>query len=253
MPGDTEVSATTHADATYWQCVARVGLQVAKALEYAHEQGILHRDIKPANLLLDHHGTVWVTDFGLAKVSQEDNLTQTGDIVGTLRYMAPEAFRGKYEIRSDIHGLGLTLYEMISLRPAFDAVDRSTLMKQVSSGEIPRLRTVKSNVPRDLETIVMKSLEHESIHRYTSAQQMAEDLQSFLDDKPIRARRTSTIERAWRWSRRNPALAASLTALAGLLVFLRWQANWWPEDKRRWQHGNPPLEKRRAGRSTFQT
>ena len=220
LPGDDELSSVTDSDVAYWQCVARIGLQVAEALNYAHEQGVLHRDIKPANLLLDNHGTVWVTDFGLALVDEEDKLTRTGDIVGTLRYMPPEAFRGKYEARSDIFGLGVTLYEMITLRPAFDAADRSTLMRQVTSGEIPRLRKVNPSVPRDLETIVMKSVEHEPAHRYATGKEIAEDLQRFLDDKPIRARRASRFERAWRWSRRNPALAASLAAVAALLVFL---------------------------------
>ena len=220
LPGEAEVSSVAYSDTAYWQCVARLGLQIADALEYAHGQGILHRDIKPANLLLDHHGTVWVTDFGLAKVGQEDRLTQTGDIVGTLRYMAPEALQGEYEKRSEIYGLGLTLYEMVALRPAFDAIDHSTLMQQVTSGVILRLSKARRNVPRDLETIVMKALEHEPAHRYATGRQLAEDLQRFLDDKPIRARRASGIERAWRWSRRNPALATSLVVVAGLLLFL---------------------------------
>lgn len=220
LPGDTEVSSATHSDAAYAQCVARLGLQVALALEYAHAQGILHRDIKPSNLLLDHHGTVWVTDFGLARVGEEDRLTRTGDVVGTLRYMPPEALHGKYEVPSDIFGLGLTLYEMFALRPAFDAVDRTSLIRQVASGEIPRLRKINPRVPRDMETIVMKAVEHEPAHRYASGRQMAEDLQRFLEDKPIRARRASSVERVWRWSRRNPALAASLATVTALLLFL---------------------------------
>jgi WD40 repeat protein/serine/threonine protein kinase len=219
-PGNRDVSSVMRSETVYWQCVTRVGLQVAEALEYAHRQGVLHRDIKPANLLLDHDGTVWVADFGLAKVGQEDRLTQTGDIVGTLRYLAPEAFHGKCDVRSDVYGLGLTLYEMATLRPAFDAIDSSALMRQVAAGGISRLRKVSPGVPRDLETIVMKALEREPAHRYTTAQHMADDLQRFLDDKPIRARRSSNMERGWRWSRRNPALATSLTVVAALLVFL---------------------------------
>ncbi len=105
---------------TYWQSVASIGVQVAEALEYAHKQGIHHRDIKPSNLLLDTQGTVWVTDFGLAKADDQQNLTHTGDILGTLRYMPPEAFEGKTDAKSDVYSLGLTLYEMLAFRPAFD-------------------------------------------------------------------------------------------------------------------------------------
>ncbi len=96
--------------------MARIGLQVAEALAYAHQQGILHRDIKPANILLDTQGTAWVTDFGLAKADDSAELTNQGDIVGTLRYMAPERFGGRADARSDVYGLGLTLYEMLTLR-----------------------------------------------------------------------------------------------------------------------------------------
>ena len=107
-------------DSRYWRSVARVGLQVAQALEYAHNQGIFHRDIKPSNLLLDGQGTVWVADFGLAKAVEGEDLTHTGDIVGTIRYMAPERFHGQCDGRSDIYALGLTLYEMVGLCPAFE-------------------------------------------------------------------------------------------------------------------------------------
>src|SRR5439155_5440490 len=104
--------------------VARIGLQVADALAYAHAQGTLHRDVKPSNLLLDVRGTVWVTDFGLAKRSDQDNITQTGDILGTLRYMPPEAFEGQADHRSDLYSLGLTLYEFLALQPAYDEKDQ---------------------------------------------------------------------------------------------------------------------------------
>src|SRR5262249_44175461 len=107
---------------TYWQSVAQIGVQVAEALEYAHKEGIQHRDIKPSNLLLDTRGTVWVADFGLARADHEDHLTETGDVVGTLRYMPPEAFEGFADKRGDIYSLGLTLYELLTLQPAFVAV-----------------------------------------------------------------------------------------------------------------------------------
>src|SRR5262249_43525856 len=113
LPGQTEPSALSESGHQYWQSVARVGMQVADALAHAASQGVLHRDIKPSNLLLDDTGNVWVTDFGLAKADDGDNLTHTGDIVGTLRYMAPERFSGQGDLRSDVYALGLTLYEML--------------------------------------------------------------------------------------------------------------------------------------------
>ena len=115
--------------------VARVGAQVADALAYAHAQGVLHRDIKPANLLLDLKGTVWVTDFGLAKAKESDNLTREGEIVGTVRYMAPERFDGAGDHRADIYALGLTLYEMLTLRPAFDAENQAQADRAGGAGE----------------------------------------------------------------------------------------------------------------------
>src|SRR5262249_3745611 len=120
---------------TYWQSVARIGIQVADALEYAHRQGILHRDTKPSNLLQDTTGTVWVTDFSLAKANDQQDLTHTGDILGTLRYMPPEAFDGNSDARGDVYALGLTLYELLALRPAFDEKERNRLIKQVTTAE----------------------------------------------------------------------------------------------------------------------
>jgi len=134
--------------------VARIGVQVAEALAYAHAQGILHRDIKPSNLLLDRNGTVWVADFGLAKGIGADDLTHTGDIVGTVRYLAPERFEGAGDARADIYALGLTLYELLALRPAYEEKDRANLICQVTQEEPPRLRKLNRKVPLDLETIV---------------------------------------------------------------------------------------------------
>jgi serine/threonine protein kinase len=195
--------------------VARVGLQVAQALGYAHAQGVLHRDIKPSNLLHDIQGTVWVADFGLAKsMTGADDLSNEGDVLGTLRYMAPERFRGEADARSDLYALGLTLYELLTLRPAFDQEDRDRLIHQVTTGVPPRPRTLNPEIPRDLETIVLKAIEHEPARRYQDADELADDLQRFLADRPIRARPVGAIERAWKWSRRKPAIAGLLAALA---------------------------------------
>jgi serine/threonine protein kinase len=124
----------------YARSVARIGLQAAEGLAYAHEQGILHRDVKPSNLLLDAHGIVWITDFGLAKATTDSDLTHTGDIIGTVRYMAPERFHGHCDARSDVYALGLTLYEMLAKRPAFDEADRGKLIRQVTDTEPAPLR-----------------------------------------------------------------------------------------------------------------
>jgi serine/threonine protein kinase len=196
-------------------------VQVAGALAYAHQDGVLHRDIKPSNLLLDARGHVWVADFGLAKAAGGDDLTHTGDIVGTLRYMAPEAFEGRADARSDVYALGLTLYELVALRPAFTESDHHRLIKQVTTEEPPRLAKVEPRLPRDLATILHKAINKEPARRYPTAETLGEDLQRFLEDRPIKARPASALELGWRWCRRNPALASLiaavvLVALAGL-------------------------------------
>jgi serine/threonine protein kinase/WD40 repeat protein len=219
LPGQSETSTLTESGRQYWQSVARIGMQVADALAHAANQGILHRDIKPSNLLLDETGNVWVTDFGLAKAETDgDNLTQTGDIIGTMRYMAPERFNGQGDLRSDVYSLGLTLYELLTLRAAFGAADRNKLVKQVMHDEPVRPRKLNPAVPRDLETVVLKAIARDPAHRYQTPAEMAADLKRFVEDRPVRARRVSEAEKFWRWCRRNP-LPASL--LAGIvLVFL---------------------------------
>jgi serine/threonine protein kinase/WD40 repeat protein len=204
-------------EAEYHRGVARLGLQVAEALTYAHKQGILHRDVKPSNLLLDLQGTVWVTDFGLAKAEGSDELTHTGDIVGTLRFMAPERFEGKSLPQSDVYALGVTLYEMLTLRPAFDDTNKAKLIDRALHELPPAPRKIEPRIPRDLETVVLKCLAKAPEERYATAEALAEDLRRFLADRPIRARRTPWHERAWRWCRRNPVVAA-LTAAVLLLV-----------------------------------
>jgi eukaryotic-like serine/threonine-protein kinase len=206
----------------YWQSVAHIGRQVADALDYAHKQGVLHRDIKPSNLLLDLRGTVWVTDFGLAKVSgpgaEGDNLTHTGDILGTLRYMPPEAFNGRSDARGDIYSLGLTLYEMLILRPAYQEKGRHKLIKQVTTEEPVALDRVNEQIPRDLVTIIHKAIDREPSRRYATAVDFASDLQRFLDDEPILARRQTQLERCVRWARHNPGIAALGAILTAVLV-----------------------------------
>src|SRR5262249_37178316 len=120
-------SLASQSESQFYRSVARVGVQVAEVLAYAHEQGVVHRDIKPSNLLLDTRGTVWITDFGLAKAEGTEELTSPGDIVGTIRYMAPERFAGQGGPRSDVYSLGTTLYELLTLNPAFEDTQRVRL------------------------------------------------------------------------------------------------------------------------------
>ncbi len=210
--------STARSESQYYRSVARVGLQVAQALAYAHGEGILHRDIKPSNLLMDAKGVVWVTDFGLAKAEGSDGPTQTGDIVGTLRYMAPERFDGWSDPRSDVYALGATLYELLTLRPLFEDANRARLIERVSHEGPIAPRKIDRRIPRDLETIVLKALAKEPAGRYATAAAMAEDLQRFADDKAILARRSTLPERLVRWARHNKAIATSLGVIAGLLI-----------------------------------
>jgi eukaryotic-like serine/threonine-protein kinase len=204
-------------NAAYYRSVARVGLQVAEALAYSNKQGILHRDIKPSNLLIDLQGTVWVTDFGLAKADGDD-LTHTGDIVGTIRYMAPERFDGRSLPQSDVYSLGLTLYEMVAHRPAYEAANRAKMVEQVLHAMPAPLRRADPHVPRDLETIIRKAIAKDPADRYPTADAFAEDLRRFLTDRAVLARRATPLETAWRWCRRNPAVAGLLATVAVLLV-----------------------------------
>jgi serine/threonine protein kinase len=206
-------------DRERFRWVAEVGLQVADALHYAHSQGVIHRDIKPANLLLDPQGKVWITDFGVAHWAEEEELTGAGDVVGTLRYMAPEQLNGEADPRSDVYSLGLTLYELLTLRPAFEDISRTRLLRQITDGQLAHLRTLCPEIPRDLDTIVAKAIAREAKDRYATAAELADDLRRWLEDLPIRARRVGTAERLWRWGRRNRTVAAlAAVALASLVT-----------------------------------
>jgi serine/threonine-protein kinase len=202
----------------YAKSVAQLGVQVAEALEYAAGQGVLHRDVKPSNLLLDVWGTVWLTDFGLAKATGNPDLTRSGDLLGTLCYLAPERFKGRADVRSDVYSLGLTLYEMLALRPAFDGHDQAELVQRITTAEAPRLDRLNPQLPPDLVTIVHKAMAKEPGDRYQTARALAEDLRRFLDDRSIVARRVGLPEQVWRWCRRNPSTAALLAG--GLLLVM---------------------------------
>ena len=198
---------------------AEVGVQVAEALAYAHGQGVIHRDIKPSNLLMDAQGTVWVTDFGLASDSSDSmTLTDTGDLLGTLRYLAPERLHDRGDARADVYGLGATLYELVCGKPAFNETDRPALLHQILNQGPPRPRLLRPGMEVDLETIILKAMARDPDHRYATAGELAEDLRRFLQDRPILARRAHPLELVGRWCRRNKMVASLLAALA--FVFL---------------------------------
>jgi serine/threonine protein kinase/Tfp pilus assembly protein PilF len=199
--------------------VTRLGVQIAEALDHAHTRGILHRDIKPANLLLDGQGQIWIADFGLAQIQGNPGLTLTGDVLGTLRYMSPEqalARRVVIDGRTDVYSLAATIYEFLTLRPAIDGQDRQEILRRIAQEEPPPPRTLNPAVPRDLETILMKAMAKEPAGRYSTAREMAEELQRFLEQKPILARRPSLLDHAAKWARRHHPVVA--TGFVGLLI-----------------------------------
>jgi WD40 repeat protein/serine/threonine protein kinase len=198
-----------------FRTMANLGLQAAEALEHAHQLGVVHRDIKPANLLVDGRGNLWITDFGLAHCQSQAGLTMTGDLVGTLRYMSPEqalAQRVTVDHRTDIYSLGATLYELLTLKPAFAGKDRQELLRQIAFDEPRSLRRLERAIPIELETIVLKAMAKNPADRYATAQEMGDDLRRFLENKPIRARRPGLGKRLVLWTRRRPALAGLLVA-----------------------------------------
>ena len=206
--------------APYSQNVARIGMQVAEALAYAHDEGILHRDIKPSNLILDARGTVWVTDFGLAKADDSNDLTASDAFVGTARYVAPERLRGEGDARSDVYSLGVTLYELLTLRNPFEGTNRVQTLDAIARREPTAPRKLDRTIPRDLETIVLKALAKDPRARYSTSRELANDLRRFLNCEPVSARRTTLVTRTFRWCQRNPVVAGMTITIASLIVLL---------------------------------
>jgi eukaryotic-like serine/threonine-protein kinase len=215
-----------------FRALARLAIQAAEALAHAHAMGILHRDIKPSNLLVDGRGNLWVTDFGLARFQDEPGMTRTGDLLGTLRYIAPELVQGHrvvHDPRSDSYSLGATLYELLTLRPVFDGRDRQVLLRQIAQEEPVPPSRIDPAIPRDLETIVLKAMDKEPERRYATAQELADDLERYLEDKPIRARRPTLTERTAKWARRHSAVLTATAAVAFIALAIAAPLLWWEQ------------------------
>ncbi|MDX1928024.1 MAG: serine/threonine-protein kinase [Pirellulaceae bacterium] len=203
-----------------WRMIAEVGAQVAGALAYAHAQGMIHRDIKPANLIMESEGRVWVTDFGLVKnISGDQTLSRTGDLIGTPRYMAPEQLRGLSDARSDIYGLGLTLYELATGRRAWDDLSGTELITRRSTLELPPIRSVNSEIPESLCTIIMKCCAFKPDDRYQTASEVQFVLNRYLQGHRVGDRRKARNGERSILKRRPIRLIRGAATLCGIFIF----------------------------------
>ncbi len=204
-PGWLTILATDPArSGEFWRAVAALGAQVAGALAHSHGLGILHRDIKPANLMFTENGHLWLTDFGLARFQDDNDLTRPGDLIGTIRYMSPEQAAGRRDLidgRTDVYSLGMTLHELLTRRPAFPGSEGQALIQKMATEDPPPLRTLNPAIPVDLETIVIRATARWPTDRYLSAAALGEDLQRFAAGQAIGARRPSALQKFARWSR----------------------------------------------------
>ena len=198
--------------------------RVSEAIDYAHQQGVIHRDLKPANVLVDRKGNPRVTDFGLAKrLDGDSQLTRSGQIMGTPSYMSPEQASGKRGVvgpAADVYALGATLYALLIGRPPFQASTPMDTVLQVMGEEPVPPRRLNASIPIDLETICLKCLQKEPGKRYARAEALGDDLRRYLAGEPILARPVGKAERAWRWCRRNPVVAALVGTVGLLLIVL---------------------------------
>jgi serine/threonine protein kinase len=204
----------------YIRQIAGKMAHVAMALNFAHSRGVIHRDIKPSNLMIDRHGNLWLTDFGLARIQDGQSVTIDGDLVGTLRYMSPEQANGQTHLvdhRADIYSFGVTLYEMLTLRYAFDGSDRYQVMAAIQRAKPALPRSINPSIPADLETIVAKCMSPDKDERYATAGDLADDLYRFLNHQPIAARRPSVADRLGKWALRKKKWVA-VAAMAMLIL-----------------------------------
>ena len=208
--------------AEFFRAAAVIGKKAAAALHYAHEQGVIHRDVKPSNLLIDESGEVHVTDFGLAATQADTRLTHSGEFLGTLQYVSPEQAAGVSPVdhRTDVYGLGATLYELVTGAPLFRAENRVQLLRKILEQPAPAVRDAERAVPEDLAVVIDKSLSRDPANRYATARELANDLERFLQFRPVKARRPSLWRRSSSWLRRNRTIAALAAALLSLAISL---------------------------------
>jgi serine/threonine protein kinase/Flp pilus assembly protein TadD len=213
-----------------YRTVAHLIAQAADALEHAHSLGIVHRDVKPGNLIVDTGGKVWVADFGLARFGPDAGLTMSGDLLGTLRYMAPEqalARHGLVDLRADVYGLGCTLYELLTGKPAVDAIDRADILRQIAFEDPTPPRKLNKSVPAELETIALKCLVKNPNDRYASAAELADDLRRWLEHKTIKAKPPSFKQRVAKWAKRHqPVVWSGLAVLLLAAAMLGGSITW---------------------------
>lgn len=214
-------AAGAQPNSDHYRRIANWGRQAAEALAYAHGKGIRHRDIKPSNLLIDGSNNLWIADFGLARAETDATITQSGDVIGTARYMSPEQARGGKSLldeRTDIYSLGTTLYELLARKPAFDGESRDQILGDIIRTEPLPLRRIQASVPRDLETIVFKCMQKNPDHRYLCAADLAEDCRRVVAGEPIRARRTPIMVKVARFLGRHRTATAGILVVAALAV-----------------------------------
>jgi eukaryotic-like serine/threonine-protein kinase len=225
---ETKSTLRTKAALDHVQAVARMGVQAANALHAAHEIGVVHRDVKPSNLLLDEKGKVWITDFGVARCKTGVELTETGKLIGTMRYMSPEQTMGQPALvdhRTDVYSLGVTLYELAALRHPFEGVSDAMLATELGRTGWRRPSHWNASIPADFENIILKAMSESREDRYATAREMEDDLQRFVDGKPTLARRPTLAARVNKWTwrhRRSVAVAMGILVMvvSGLLVSL---------------------------------
>jgi serine/threonine protein kinase/tetratricopeptide (TPR) repeat protein len=231
----TESTLVGPRDQSFFRRAAELGIQAAEALEHAHSMGVVHRDIKPGNLMLDARGKVWITDFGLARFGVDSDLTMSGDLVGTLRYMSPEqalARHGLVDHRADVYSLGAVLYELLTGRYVVRGADKQEILRQIAFEEPASPRKLSPAIPTDLETIVMKAIEKNPEERYGSAKELAEDLRRFTEFQPVLAKRPTIVQRATRWSRRHrPVVWSTAVSLFLVMAAVAGSVGWVVRDR----------------------
>ena len=222
---ETKVAAVTQTvvgQENWYRAVAKLGKAAATTLAIAHNRGVIHRDIKPSNLLVDREGKLFVADFGVARFEADVNMTRTGDLMGTPRFMSPEQASGisskAIDARSDIFSLGSTLFELLTLKPVITAIAPASTIRELQTLQPIPLRAHDSNIPHPLERIVLKCLQPDPINRYSGADELAKDLDRFLDGLPVVARQPGPVRRISRWIQRHPQ--TTLSMIAGLFLSL---------------------------------